>query len=108
MVLYFLYGIPLHNNQVLCRGGVKETIYNITTPYRLIHSLYALNDRIKYCVLFSLLQHNTSLELGQVIRPTEGDLEKIRKLYNCMCVQKRPEWPYIGLLNGIVTKTLKL
>jgi len=104
--VYFLYGIPPHNNQVLCRGGVKETVY-ITTPYRLIHSLYALTDRIKYRVLFSLLQRNTSLELGQVIGPTEGDLEKIRKLYNCMHVQKRPQWPYLGLLNDIVTKTLK-
>lgn len=87
---------------------MKGTVYNITTPYRLIHSLYALRDRIKHCVLFSLLQHNTSLELGQIIGPTEGDVEKIQKLYNCTHVQKRPQWPYLGLLDGTVTRTVKL
>ena len=87
---------------------MEETVCNITTLYRLIHSLYTLTDRIKRCVLFSLLQNNTSLELGQVIGPTEGDLEKIRKLYNCTYVQKRPQWPHLGLLNAIVTKSVKL
>jgi hypothetical protein len=52
------------------------------------YSLYTLTDGIKGCVLFSLLQNNTSLELGQVIGPTEGDLEKIRS-YTTVRLSKR-------------------
>jgi len=64
---------------------VKGTVYNIATPYGLIHSLYALTDGIKHCVLFSLLQHNTTW-IGADHRANRGRLGKdteVIQLYVC-------------------------
>ncbi|KDR21945.1 zinc metalloproteinase nas-14-like isoform X2 [Zootermopsis nevadensis] len=79
--------IPEFKNNFVKAPDDVATTYNVPYDYKsLMHyhnTAYSKNGKNTI-----VAKNDTSLILGQVEGPTEGDIKKIRKLYNCINAQE--------------------